>query len=204
MESAARPSHQGLTPLAIVCRPSGVDPVGIRWICLLATPTISCGLAHPPSSSLWTLPQSFAALYCHVIFSTKNREPFISGELQPRLYPYIGGVVRQEGSTLLAVGGMPDHVHLLVSLTRQSFIAEVVRLVKTNSSGWVHGTFPEPRGFAWQTGYGAFSVSTSNLPAVEHYIAAQEEHDRTRTFQEEFVEFLRRHSIAYDERYLWE
>ena len=99
---------------------------------------------------------------------------------------------------------MPDHVHLLVSLTRQSSVAEIARLVKANSSGWVHDTFPDLRGFAWQAGYGAFSVSSSSLAVVKHYIARQEEHHRTRTFQDEFVGFLKRHNIEFDERYRWE
>ncbi len=146
------------------------------------------------------MPQSYAALYCHIIFSTKHREPMISRELQPRLFAYIGGGLRDEGNALLAAGGMPDHVHLLTSLTRQTSVAEVVRLVKANSSGWIHETFPPMRGFAWQAGYGAFSVSASAVPAVKRYLAGQEEHHRTRTFQEEFVEFLRRHEIGYDER----
>ncbi len=150
------------------------------------------------------MPQSFAALYCHIIFSTKHREPLISRELQLRLFAYIGGGLRDEGNTLLAAGGMPDHVHLLVFLSRQTSVAEVVRLVKANSSGWVHQTFPELRGFAWQNGYGAFGVSASALPAVKRYLAGQDEHHRTRTFQEEFVRFLKKHEIEYDERYLWE
>jgi REP element-mobilizing transposase RayT len=150
------------------------------------------------------VPQSFAALYCHIIFSTKNREPFLDRELQPRLYSYIGGALRNEGNTLLAAGGMPDHVHLFVSLSRQTSVADVVRLIKANSSGWVHKTFPLLSGFAWQAGYGASSVSASALPAVKRYLARQEEHHRTRTFQEEVMEFLRRHEIEYDERYLWE
>ena len=150
------------------------------------------------------MPQSYAALYCHIIFSTKNREPLIPGELQSRLYAYMGGVLRKEGDVLLAAGGMPDHVHLLASLTRQASVAEVVRVVKANSSGWIHETFPPMSNFAWQNGYGAFSVSASAVPAVKRYLAEQEEHHRTRTFQEEFVEFLRRHGIDYDERYLWE
>ena len=150
------------------------------------------------------MPQSFAALYCHFIFSTKHREPLISRELQPRLFAYIGGGLRNEGSVLLAAGGMPDHVHLLASLSRQTSVAEVVRLVKANSSGWVHQTFPEMQGFAWQNGYGAFSVSASALPAVKRYLAGQEEHHRTRTFQQEFVAFLKKHEIEHDERYLWE
>ena len=150
------------------------------------------------------MPQSYAALFCHIIFSTKNREPIISPELQPRLYAYMGGVLRNEGDVLLAVGGMPDHIHLLASLTRQTSVAEVVRAVKANSSGWIHETFPPLGGFAWQNGYGAFSVSASAVPAVKRYLAAQDEHHRKRIFQEEFIKFLRRHGIDYNERYLWE
>ena len=150
------------------------------------------------------MPQSFAALYCHVIFSTKHREPLISRELQPRLFAYLGGGLRDEGNALLAAGGMPDHVHLLASLSGQTSVAEAVRLVKANSSGWVHQTFPELRGFAWQNGYAAFSLSASAMTAVKRYLAGQEEHHRRRTFQEEFVEFLKRHEIEYDEHYLWE
>jgi putative transposase len=148
--------------------------------------------------------QSYAALYCHIIFSTKHREPLISRELQPRLLVYMGGVLRDEGNTLLAAGGMPDHVHLLASLSRQTSVAETVRLVKADSSGWVHKTYPALSGFAWQNGYGAFSVSGSCLPAVKLYLAGQEEHHRICTFQAEFVEFLRKHEIEYDECYLWE
>jgi putative transposase len=150
------------------------------------------------------VPQSFAALYCHIIFSTRNREPLIPRELQPHLFAYMGGALRDEGSLLLDAGGTPDHVHLLVSLTRESTVAEVVRLIKANSSGWVHKTFPTLQGFAWQAGYGAFSVSASALPAVKRYLATQEEHHRKRTFQEEFVAFLKRHGVEYDERYLWD
>jgi REP element-mobilizing transposase RayT len=145
---------------------------------------------------------SFAALYCHIIFSTKNREQLIAREFQPRLFAYIGGVLRDERMALLAVGGMPDHVHLLVSLARESSVADAVRLIKANSSGWVHKTFPDLQDFAWQSGYGAFSVSASAMPAVKRYLDRQEEHHRTQSFEEEFVSFLRKHGIEYDERYL--
>ena len=150
------------------------------------------------------MPQSFASLHCHMIFSTKGREPFIDPDLQPRLYEYIGGVLRLRGSVLVAAGGMPDHVHLLVSLSREEVMAAVVRDVKSLSSKWVHESFPERGAFAWQTGYGAFAVRFSNVPAVKRYLARQAEHHRTRTFQEEFIAFLRRHQIPYDERYLWD
>ncbi len=150
------------------------------------------------------MPQSFGSLHFHLVFSTKNRQPLIDAELQPRLYQYIGGILRTEKSVLLAAGGMPDHVHLLVSLSRELSIAETVRLVKANSSKWIHGTFPECQQFAWQAGYGAFSVSFSNLPEVKNYIARQAEHHRVRTFQDEYRDFLRRHQLEWDERYVWD
>lgn len=150
------------------------------------------------------MPQSFGSLHFHIVFSTKNRQPLIDVELQPRLYEYIGGILRAEKSVLLAAGGMPDHVHLLVSLSRELSIAETLRLVKANSSKWIHETFPDRKLFAWQAGYGAFSVSYSNLPDVKSYLARQIEHHRVRTFQDEFRDFLRKHELEWDERYVWD
>src|SRR5579871_6066117 len=105
------------------------------------------------------MPQSFAALHCHVVFSTKDRIPFIAPSLQPRLFAYMGGILSPQRTVLIAAGGMPDHVHLLISLSREMAVAEAVRLLKANSSKWLHETFPDLRAFAWQTGYGAFAVS---------------------------------------------
>src|SRR5262245_44322871 len=105
----------------------------------------------------------------------------------------MGGIARNEKCVLLAAGGVPDHVHLLVSLSKEIAVADVLRLIKTNSSKWIHETFPAMASFAWQAGYGAFSVSYSNTDAVKRYIANQAEHHRVKTFQEEFVMFLKRH-----------
>jgi REP element-mobilizing transposase RayT len=150
------------------------------------------------------MPQSFASLHCHIIFSTKNRLPSIDAAWQPRLYEYIGGILRNEKCVLSAAGGMPDHVHLLVSMSREIAVADLLRLIKANSSKWIHETFPASHAFAWQAGYGAFSVSDSGRDAVKKYIAGQAEHHRVRTFQEEFIEFLKRHEIEYNEKYIWE
>ncbi|MBI2190411.1 MAG: IS200/IS605 family transposase [Planctomycetes bacterium] len=150
------------------------------------------------------MPQSFTSLHYHLIFSTKHRLPIITPDLQLRLYEYIGGIVRGQGGYLLAAGGIPDHVHLLASLSKQVAIADSLRDIKANSSGWIHATFPERKDFAWQTGYGAFTVSTSAVDEVKAYIANQTEHHRKLTFQEEFVAFLKRHNIEFHERYLWE
>jgi REP element-mobilizing transposase RayT len=115
----------------------------------------------------------------------------------------MGGIVRSIDGIALAIDGPSDHVHLLVKTPATAAMADVVRTVKTNSSKWVHETFPRAA-FAWQTGYGAFSVSCSNVEAVSEYITGQEEHHKSVSFQEEFVAFLRRHGIEYDERYIWE
>jgi REP element-mobilizing transposase RayT len=148
---------------------------------------------------------TFSQLLYHVVFSTKNRHPFLDADLRERLFPYLGGIVGELGGKPVIVGGMPDHVHLLVSLSPAIALAEALRVVRTNSSRWVHETWPERRAFAWQTGYGAFSVSGSNQEAVVNYIANQEEHHhRGLSFQEEFVAFLKKHGIEYDPRFLWE
>src|SRR5437899_1452999 len=108
------------------------------------------------------MPQSFVCLNYHLVFSTRGREPLLTAEILPRLYQYVGGYLRAENARLLAAGGMPDHVHWLVSLHQQTSVADALRGIKSNSSKWVHETYPDLRGFAWQTGYGAFAVSYSN------------------------------------------
>lgn len=144
---------------------------------------------------------TFSNLLYHVVFSTKNRAPLIGDELREPLYHYIGGILRAEDGALLEIGGVADHVHLLVRLRPSTAIAEAVRLVKANSSKWVH----EERkvdAFGWQTGYGAFTVSESQVDGVRRYIRRQPVHHRRRTFEEEMAELLRRHGIAFEERYL--
>jgi REP element-mobilizing transposase RayT len=150
------------------------------------------------------MPQSFACLNDHLIFSTRNREPLISAELRPRLFEYVGGLLRAERGCLLAAEAMPDHAHWLISLHQQTSVSDALRLIKANSSRWIHETFENLGGFAWQTGYGAFSVSFSRVPHVKRYLAGQEEHHRTTSFKEEFLEFLKRHHVPYDERYIWD
>jgi putative transposase len=149
------------------------------------------------------MPQSFAPLHCHIVFSTKQRQPLIQPDLQSRLFNYIGGIVRNHSCVLVAAGGMPDHVHLLVSLSRTLAMADAVRLIKTNSSSWIHDEL-QIRDFQWQAGYGAFAVSYSNIETVKIYLANQEEHHRVRSFQEEFRELLRRHGLEWDEQYVWD
>jgi putative transposase len=150
------------------------------------------------------MPQSLACLHVHFVFSTKNREGRLTPDVTERLYPYIGGLTHSFGSALIRGGGMPDHVHLLISLGREVTIADAMRTVKANSSGWIHETFPTLPMFAWQAGYGAFAVSASKVGQVKAYIANQVEHHRNRTFQDEYRTLLRKHGIEWDERYVWD
>ena len=150
------------------------------------------------------MPHTYTSLLTHVIFSTKDRQPHLDAEIRGRVFAYMGGVVRELKGAALAINGPDDHVHLLLGLPASVAVAEAVRVVKTNTSRWTHETWPQRQSFAWQSGYGAFSVSRSNVEEVERYIAGQEEHHRHVSFQEEYLAFLKRHGIAYDERYVWE
>jgi REP element-mobilizing transposase RayT len=144
------------------------------------------------------------SLLVHFIWSTAGREPWIGNERREQLHAYVGGVIRNKNGKLLAAGGMHDHVHLYASLPSTISLAEFVNAVKSNSSRWVHETFPNRRAFAWQEGYGAFSVSKSQERMVIDYIRQQERHHCKRTFKDEFVEFLTQYQVTYDERYLWD
>ena len=146
---------------------------------------------------------TFTNLLTHVIFSTKDRRPLIQPEWRSDLHAYLGGIIRELGGKATAINGPADHVHLLVSAPAALSVAEMVRVLKTNSARWINRECGGKKGFAWQTGYGAFSVSQSNVPAVVKYIQEQVEHHRRVTFQEEYLEFLKRNRIEYDERFLW-
>ena len=148
------------------------------------------------------MPHTFTNLLTHIVFSTKERAPLIDSDLKPKLHAYMGGIVRELKGTPLLINGTADHVHLFVALPPTVSTSDALRVLKTNSSRWVHDTRRKP--FSWQAGYGAFSVSHSNAQAVTRYIAHQEEHHRKISFKEEFVIFLRRHAIEFDERFIWE
>jgi REP element-mobilizing transposase RayT len=145
---------------------------------------------------------TFTKLAYHCIFSTKGRARLITPDIRERLYAYIGGILREHGSTSLRAGGTEDHVHLLIELAATLPVADAMRIIKANSSKWIRETFPTHGVFAWQTGYAAFTVSASAIDDVKRYIDRQLEHHRERTFEEEFIEFLRRHDLEYDERYV--
>src|SRR6266550_6526509 len=147
---------------------------------------------------------SYVSSYFHCVFSTKERRPMITPDLRDRLWPFLGGIARENKMTAIEIGGVEDHVHILLSLPATMAIAKALQLIKGGSSKWVHDTFPEHRLFAWQEKYGAFSVSESRVDSIIHYIKEQKEHHRKMTFQEEFLRLLKKHRIEYDERYLWD
>jgi putative transposase len=146
--------------------------------------------------------QTCGNVVVHLIFSTKQRKPLIKPQIRSGLFAYLGGIVRQLRSTALIINGTDDHVHLLLRIRPAHSIAEIARVIKTNSSGWIHAK--GHREFAWQAGYGVFSVSESSIPAVTKYIATQDEHHKRHSFQEEFVAFLKKNKVAYDERNIWD
>jgi putative transposase len=146
---------------------------------------------------------SYVSAYFHCVFSTKERRPFITPELRERLWPFLGGIAKQNKMKAIEIGGVADHVHILLSLPSTMTVAKAMQLIKGGSSKWIHETFPSQREFAWQEEYGAFSVSVSQLDKIVEYIRGQEEHHRKVTFQEEFRALLGKHRIEYDERYLW-
>ncbi|MEP6822214.1 MAG: IS200/IS605 family transposase [Chthoniobacterales bacterium] len=134
----------------------------------------------------------------HCVFSTKNRAPILTVEIRGRLWPYLGGIARENGVRALAIGGVADHVHMLLSLPATLSVAKAMQLLKGNSSKWLHETFPELRNSGWQEGYAAFSIGVSGVEETVAYIRGQEEHHRTRSFREEVELFLRRHGMEYD------
>jgi REP element-mobilizing transposase RayT len=146
--------------------------------------------------------QSYTNLLYHIVFSTKDRKSLITDEVKPRLYEYIGGTIRGQGGISLAINGMEDHVHAFAKLRPDIAVSDVLRNLKANASGWMHDVFPELKEFSWQRGYGAFTVSSSQVERVRGYIANQEDHHRTLTFREEFIGLLKKNDIEFDERYL--
>ena len=147
---------------------------------------------------------TFTSLHCHIIFSTKNREPWLDSAIRPRMHAYLATICRDLGGQAFRAGGVSDHVHILTTLPRTLSQAQMIEQIKKASSKWIKPLEPRYRGFFWQRGYAAVSVSPSQLDAVLQYIQIQEEHHRTRTFQEEYRELLHRHGIEFDERYVWD
>ena len=150
------------------------------------------------------MPQSLSLVIVHVIFSTKERAPLLDAEIRPKLHAYLATVARNAGCEAYRVGGVGDHVHLAIRLSRTLSIADLVEKLKTTSSKWLKPQSPSLGAFAWQRGYGCFSVGPSDLDSLCEYIERQEEHHQRRTFQEEFRMFLEKYRVEYDEAYVWD
>jgi len=151
------------------------------------------------------MPQSHAQIYLHIVFSTKDRRMFLEDRsIREDLHKYLGGTCNALGYPVLRVGGVADHVHILCRLGRTISVADLVKELKRDSSQWVKTKAPSLADFYWQNGYGAFSISPSHVEAVRTYIANQEEHHRTESFQDEFRRLLTKYGLEWDERYVWD
>ncbi len=145
---------------------------------------------------------TYLSLHYHIVFGTKDRMPFIDTSWRPRLHEYLGGIVYGLGGTPESIGGLADHVHLLVGLKSTHCLSDFVRDLKKAATAWMQETVPNGKRLAWQNGYAAFTVSATSCAAVREYIANQEEHHRTRSFREECIAMFEKAGIAYDPRYL--
>jgi len=145
----------------------------------------------------------FTALFTHIIFSTKDRFPHLDRDLAPECLAYIGGIIENVGGRRIAIGGVADHVHILVDMPSTVALSDLVRTIKSNSSRWVHESKGRPK-FAWQKGFSGFSVSRSGVDAVIRYIQNQEKHHRRVSYQDEVRAFLKKHGMECDEKYMWE
>lgn len=145
---------------------------------------------------------TFTQIYIHIVFTVKQRQKLINPAWKDELYKYICGIANAHHHKIYAIGGMPDHIHILISIRPSSAISDIVREIKANSSRWINEKNFIKGTFQWQEGYGAFSYSQSQLPTVIAYINNQESHHATKTFKEEFTELLEKFAIEYDEKYL--
>lgn len=148
------------------------------------------------------MPSTHVNLHYHVVWSTTDRRPSIAPEWRGRLHAWLGGSIRDQEGVPVAIGGVADHVHALIGLKATHRLSDVMRMIKSESSEWVHREASQPA-FAWQEGYGAFTVSPQNLDNVRHYILNQEDHHQKSTFQEEYLDLLKRSGTPFDERYVW-
>lgn len=148
--------------------------------------------------------QSLNKIYVHLVFSTKNRTPMISDEIANDLFSYLGAICKNLECNPVQVGGYRDHVHILCLLSKKITLIELVEKVKSNSSKWIKTKGSQYEDFYWQNGYGAFSVNPAEIETVKNYILKQEEHHLKRNFQQEFVVFLKKYDVDYDEKYVWD
>lgn len=149
------------------------------------------------------MPQSLSYILIHIVFSTKDRAPVLETKIRPELYSYLATVIRNNGCECYRIGGVSDHIHLALNISRTTSIAKIVELIKTASSKWLKTKLEGVR-FSWQRGYGAFSVSPGNLEKLIQYIDNQEKHHNSRDFKDEFRAFLKKYKIQFDEKYVWD
>jgi len=150
------------------------------------------------------MPQSLVKNYVHLVWSTKNRAPFIDKNIQKELYAYMGGICNNLESQLLQIGGIEDHIHILCLLSRKIAMMKLVEELKSHSSKWIKTKGASYHNFYWQNGYGGFSVNPREIEVVKHYIDNQEAHHKERTFKEEYRLFLNQYKIDFDEQYVWD
>lgn len=149
--------------------------------------------------------QSLVEIYVHIVFSTKGRKPFLQDHaIRDRMHGYLNGICAGQESPSLQIGGVEDHVHILCRLSKTLDMSKLIRELKRESSKWIKAEEPALNDFYWQNGYGAFSVSPSHVPALRKYIAEQEGHHRTESFQDEFRRMCKKYGVAIDERYVWD
>lgn len=148
--------------------------------------------------------QSLNKIYVHLVFSTKNRQPVIDDFIKDELFSYLGGICRNLECNSIQVGGYKDHVHILCLLSKKIALMKLLEEIKSNSSKWIKTKGTEFKDFYWQNGYGAFSVNPTEIEIVKKYIINQKEHHQKRSFQEEYLAFLNKYNVEYDEKYLWE
>ena len=213
-----RPAYSTASPATAYCNGSGLWPSGglvaFCWGWYDGAPLALSRNAQDECQTRKTMtrgqiyalsmPESHAFVLIHIVFSTKNRMANLNVEVRPPLHAYLATVARNAGCECYRVGGVADHVHLAVRLSRTSTIADLVRELKASSSKWLKTQSPTLAQFTWQRGYGAFSVGPTDLGALQNYIDTQDEHHRSRSFQEEYLAFLRKYGVEYDERYVWD
>ena len=149
------------------------------------------------------MPTTYSNLLFHIVFSTKERRKLLFKELQNRLFPYLSGIANKNNFKILISGGTNDHIHILLSLKPDTPVSKAVQLAKGGSSKWIHDNFSDLNIFSWQEGYGAFTVSVSQIEKIKNYIANQEEHHKKMGFEEEYLELLKRNNIEFDPKYLF-
>lgn len=150
------------------------------------------------------MPQSLNRIYIHIVFSTKNREPFISDDIKDELFDYLGGICKNLECNPLQVDGYKDHVHILCQLSKKITLIKLLEDVKSSSSRWIKTKDHKFSNFYWQSGYGAFSVNPTEIETVKNYIQNQEEHHRVKSFQDEYRAFLKKYDVQYNEEYVWD